>query len=86
MGRHFSSVLNRPSNINDDAIKRLPQVPINKDLDLPPSLEEVTKAVKLLSSGKAPGADSIPAEIYKEGGITLLDKLHLQGGRDHPIR
>ena len=26
------------------------------------------KAIKLLSSGKAPGSDAIPAEIFKAGG------------------
>ena len=31
--------------------------------------------MKRLSSGKAPGADSIPAEIYTSGGPTLINKL-----------
>ena len=30
---HFESVLNRSSEINDEAINRLPQVPLNEDLD-----------------------------------------------------
>ena len=29
---------------------------------------ETRKAVQQLSSGKAPGADAIPAEVYKSGG------------------
>ncbi|XP_069960323.1 RNA-directed DNA polymerase from mobile element jockey [Cherax quadricarinatus] len=29
-----------------------------------------------LSSGKAPGSDAIPAEVYKEGGMALVEKLH----------
>ena len=29
---------------------------------------ETRKAVQQLSSGKAPGADTIPAEVYKAGG------------------
>ena len=37
--------------------------------------EEVKKAIKQLSSGKAPCADAIPAEVYKYGGDTLLQKL-----------
>ena len=72
---HFDSVLNRPSSINEEAIKRLPQVATNEALDLPPTLEEVIKAIKQLSSGKAPGTDAIPAEIYKEGGQALSNKL-----------
>ena len=30
---------------------------------------ETRKAVQQLSSGKAPGADAIPAEVYKAGGL-----------------
>nr|VZI45498.1 unnamed protein product [Spirometra erinaceieuropaei] len=60
---HFRGVLNRPSVISDAAIERLPQVEINVDLDLSPSLQETIRAVQQLSSGKAPGSDAIPAEV-----------------------
>ena len=73
---HFNSVLNRPSNINDEAINRLPQVPVNEMLDAIPTFEEIQKAIRQLTSGKAPGSDSIPAEVYKEGGRALTEKLH----------
>ena len=33
------------------------------------------KAIKSLSSGKAPGSDAIPAEIYKAGGPPVAEKL-----------
>ena len=33
------------------------------------------KAVQQLSSGKAPGADAIPAEVYKAGGLPMAEKL-----------
>ncbi|KAK3868796.1 hypothetical protein Pcinc_025834 [Petrolisthes cinctipes] len=69
---HFDSVLNRPLSINNEAIARLPQVAINPDLDIPPSVEEVAKAFKQMSSGKAPGPDAIPAKVFKFGGPTLL--------------
>ena len=67
---HFDGVQNRPSSINDKAIERLPQVSVNKSFDVTPTLWEIQ-----LSSSKAPGSDSIPAEIYKEGGSVLRDKL-----------
>ena len=69
---HFDSVLNRKSAINDEAIDRMPQVATNHELDNPPTEEEVRKAIKQTSSGKAPGTDAIPAEIYKEGGPVLI--------------
>ena len=33
------------------------------------------KAIKLLQSGKAPGEDGIPAEIYKHGGEAIISHL-----------
>ena len=72
---HFESVLNWPSSINDDAINRLPQVECNLLLDEFPTVSETVKAIKPLSSGKAPGSDAIPAEIYKAGGTPVAKKM-----------
>nr|VZI37161.1 unnamed protein product [Spirometra erinaceieuropaei] len=72
---HFRGVLNRPSAISDAAIARLPQVETNADVDLPPSLQESIRAVQQLSSGKAPGSDAIPAEVYKHECPQLM--VHL---------
>nr|VZI38386.1 unnamed protein product [Spirometra erinaceieuropaei] len=72
---HFRGVLNRPSVISDAAIDRLLQVETNVDLDLPPSLQETIRTLQQLSSGKAPGSDAIPAEVYKHGGPQLMDHL-----------
>ena len=63
---YFSAVLNRPADINAEAIARMPQVETNTALDRPPSEEEVKKAIKQLSTGNAPGADAISAEVYKQ--------------------
>ena len=71
---HFVGVLNR-SSINDEAINRLPQVECNPLLDELPTVSETVKAIKLLSSGKAPGSDAIPAELYKAGGPPVAEKL-----------
>ena len=72
---HFDGVLNRPSSINDEAINRLPQVEFNPLLDESPTVSETVKAIKLLSFGKAPGSDAIPAKIYKAGGPQVAEKL-----------
>ena len=69
---HFNSVLSRPSSISDEAIARLPQIPVNTSLDNPPSLAKTQKAICMLSSGPA----AIPAEIYKDGGGSLAIELH----------
>ena len=72
---HFDGVLNRPSIINEEAINRLPQVECNPLLGERPTVSETLKAIKLLSSGTAPGSDAIPAEIYKAGGLPVAEKL-----------
>ena len=72
---HFDGVLNRPSSINGKVIEQLSQVPVNESLDVTPTLGEVPIAIRQLSTGKAPGSDSIPVEIYKEGGSALTSKL-----------
>ena len=72
---HVSAVLNRPVDVNAEAIASLPPVETNTDLDRPPSEEEVKKAIKQLSTGKAAGADAIPFEVANHGGDTLLQKL-----------
>ena len=69
----FDGVLNRPSSINDEAIKRLQQVECAQ-LDEFQVVSETVKAIKLLSSGKARGSDAIPAEIYKAGCRSVAEK------------
>ncbi|BHF78925.1 hypothetical protein SprV_0602204200 [Sparganum proliferum] len=68
---HFRGVRNRPSTIPEATIARLPQVGTNAKLELPPFLHETIRAVQQLFSGKAPGSDAIPVEIYKHGGPQL---------------
>ncbi|VDL94700.1 unnamed protein product [Schistocephalus solidus] len=72
---HFLSVLNCSSAISYAAIDRLPQVDTNNDLDLPPSQPETIRAMQQIFSGKAPGSDVIPPEVYKHGGTRLMAEL-----------
>ena len=68
---HFNSVLNRQSSVNDNAINRLPQIKFNVLLDDFPAVTETRTAMQHLSSGKPPGTDAIPAEVYKAGGLPM---------------
>ena len=72
---HFQGVLNQNSEFDMSLLDEIPQWDINLDLDTPPTLEEVSESTKQLSSGKSPGDDCIPPEIYKHGGDTLVAKL-----------
>ena len=53
----------------------VPQIKCNVLLGEFPTVAETRKAIKHMSSGKAPGADAIPAEVYKAGGLTMAEKL-----------
>ena len=46
------------------------------ELDEPPTLEELTRAIDQLKSCKAAGVDGIPLQIWKHGGLALQVKLH----------
>ena len=73
---HYSELYSRESIVHQsvlDAIDRLPQMPV---LDEPPPLEELSKAIDKLPSGKAAGKDGIPAEVLKSGKSSLLVPLH----------
>ena len=48
---------------------------MSQSLDVTPTQGEVQIAIRQLSSGKELGSDSIPAEIYKEGGSALTGEL-----------
>ena len=61
--------------MSEEALDAIPQRQVLGELELPPSPHEVTKAIKQTSSGKSPGADGIPAEIYKHGGDYMRRKL-----------
>ena len=72
---HFSTLLNRTSEVTDEALESIQQRPMIPELDAPPNAEETTAAIKQLQAGKAPGPDGIPAEIFKVGGETLITHL-----------
>ena len=73
---HFSTLLSRPSTVDPTVLDQIPQKPVITSLDLPPTIDEVSKAIKQTSLGKSPGMDWIPAEIFKSAGPVALEALH----------
>jgi hypothetical protein len=48
-------VFNRNVNIDDDEIRKLPQLETDNVLGIPPNCNEVINAIKKMASEKAPG-------------------------------
>ena len=46
LAEDYNSALNRPSSVNDNAIKRLPQIECNVLLDEFPTVKETMKAIQ----------------------------------------
>jgi len=44
--------------------------------DPPPLKSEVERAIDAIANNKSPGPDDILAEIIKQGGETVLDRMH----------
>ncbi len=62
--------------VTDTAMDAVPDLPVMEELDIPPTLEELSKAIDCLACGKAPGSDGIPPEALKNGKPALLQPLH----------
>ncbi|VDO61154.1 unnamed protein product [Schistosoma margrebowiei] len=61
--KHFKELLNRPAPLNPPNIEAAPtDLPINVG---PPTIEEISMAIRQIKSGKAAGTDNIPAEALK---------------------
>lgn len=74
---HFSNLLSNPSTADPALLSQILQQPVQGELDLPPSISEIKKAIFQTNSGRASGRDDIPAEIYKAVGPNALEAFHV---------
>ena len=72
---HFHTVLNQQSNFDMSVLEDIPQRDTDISLDAVPTLKEVLLSIKQLTSGKSPGEDGIPPDIYKHGGIAIAEQV-----------
>ena len=72
---HFNGVLNMDSEFDMSVLDEIAQRDINTSLLNLPTMEEVLVSIKQLTSGKAPGADGIPPDIFKHGGRAIAEQL-----------
>ena len=73
---HFNQLLNKVSSMKEQGISDIRQRPIIiLALDGCSTAAETVKVVDKLQTGKALGADGILPEIYKMGGLALVENL-----------
>ena len=72
---HFEGVLNQDSEFDMSVLDEIPQWNVNESLSAVPTLLEVSNSIKQLTSGKSPGDDGIPPEIYKHGGTAVAEQV-----------
>ena len=74
---HCQELYSRENTVTDSAVKSTCTLLILEELYIPPSVEELSKAIDSLDCGKAPGKDGILPEVIKAGKQTaLLQHLH----------
>ena len=74
---HYQELYSRENVVTDTAVDSATPLPVMEELNVPPSVDELSKATDSLACGKAPGNDGIPPEIIKAGKMNaLLYHLH----------
>lgn len=75
--QHFNSVLNIPSHFSDDVVDNYPHLTTRFDLDNPPSMEELVKAIERLKMNKAGGKTELLPELLLYANDELWNRLLL---------
>ena len=73
---HYAELLSTETSITAEALQAIESLPCMTELDALPSKKELSDALDLMTSGKAPGMDGISPELLKCGKDVLIDELH----------
>ena len=73
---HYSDLYSRENTVSPAALDAIECLPTMDELDSEPLVEELSKAIDSLASGKAPDNYGIPPDLIKHCKTTLLLPLH----------
>eukprot|EP00105_Crassostrea_gigas_P021162 XP_011440210.1 PREDICTED: uncharacterized protein LOC105337258 [Crassostrea gigas] len=72
----ISDLCSTQNTVTVSALEATECLPTMDELDVEPTLEELSKTIDNLASGKAPGNDGIPPDLLKQCKSSLLSPLH----------
>ena len=70
--KHYSHLYSREDIVSPTALYANECLPFMKELDAELTVEELSKAIYSLASGKTSGSDGIPPDLIKHCKTTLL--------------
>ena len=73
---HYLDIYSRENSVTQEVLDSVEDLPVLEELDSEPTLEELSKAIDALASGKAPCENGISPDIIKCGKPALLEPLH----------
>ena len=73
---HYLELHSTKNVVTDLALNSINGLLVKEHFNKEPTMEELSKAVDCLTSGKAPASDGIYPEIIKGGKPVLLQPLH----------
>ena len=73
---HYLELYSTQNIVTDAASNALLGLPVMEELDETPTLEELCKAIDILTCGKAPGRDSMSPEVLKRGKSSILQPFY----------
>ncbi|KXJ18020.1 hypothetical protein AC249_AIPGENE27459, partial [Exaiptasia diaphana] len=77
----YQQLYSQENIVTDIAVESINQLPVMGELDDPPSLEELSKAINTLANSKATDSDGIPPEVIKAGKKTVPTPASVLDGR-----
>ena len=73
---HYSDLYSKENTVTLSALGAIKCMPIMEELDAEPTMDELSKAIDSLATGKAPGSDSIRPDLIRHCKTSLLHPLH----------
>ena len=62
---HYLDIYSRENSVTQEMLRSIEDLPVLEELDSEPTLEELSRSIDALASGKGPDEDGIPPAVIK---------------------